>query len=93
MPKLSRRTLLAAGLLARRGRSAAADPYERLKTDDYIGVATPLATVVDESVFTEGPAVDRRGDVYFTNTRASKILRWDGRRLSVFRDRSNAANT
>ena len=44
--------------------------------------------------FLEGPAVDRVGNVYFTNTEAQQILRWEAgaRKLTVFRERTNAAN-
>lgn len=54
-----------------------------------------IETVVEGSgVFLEGPAVDRRGIVYFTDIPGSRILRWDPRRkeLSVFRADSNKAN-
>ena len=43
-------------------------------------------------MFTEGPCCDRAGHVFFTNTAVSKILKWDGRALSVFREDQNAAN-
>ena len=44
--------------------------------------------------FLEGPAVSRRGDVYFTNIPASQILKWDtgANEVHVFREPSNAAN-
>lgn len=43
--------------------------------------------------FTEGPAVDRDGNVYFTDIVNQRIFKLgkDGR-LSVFREKSNAAN-
>ncbi|MEZ5404062.1 MAG: SMP-30/gluconolactonase/LRE family protein [Bryobacteraceae bacterium] len=49
-----------------------------------------IATTV---AFTEGPTVDANGDVYFTETRTSRIMRLaaDGT-LTVFRESSNAAN-
>ena len=51
----------------------------------------------DESAtvaFLEGPAVDRRGNVFFSNIPAERILKWDPqqRRLTVFREKSNQAN-
>jgi gluconolactonase len=47
-----------------------------------------------EVAFLEGPAVDRAGNVYFTNTRMEQILRWSpaDKKLAVFRERSNEAN-
>ncbi len=50
--------------------------------------------IVDETVFTEGPAVDRMGHVFFTNVPAEKILKWNpqSKELSVFRKNSKKAN-
>ena len=39
-----------------------------------------------------GPAATAPGNVYFTNTSASQILKWDGKQLAVFREDKNAAN-
>lgn len=54
------------------------------------------AAVADETqvAFLEGPACDRAGRVFFTNTTAERIMLWEPatRRLSVFREASNAAN-
>jgi len=69
-----------------------ADQYEGLKTADYLGELKTLAKVVDTKVFTEGPCCDRTGNVYFTSTEVSKILKWDGRELTTFRENSGAAN-
>lgn len=68
--------------------------YTELRSDEYLGEVEILTQVKDDVVFTEGPAVDRAGNVLFTNVPASKILKWDPRRreLSVFRDRSNETN-
>jgi gluconolactonase len=50
---------------------------------------TPAATVA----FTEGPAADAAGNVYFTETLGSRILRLSTTgRLSTFRENSNGAN-
>ena len=80
------------GLGGRRARAAVR--YENLQTDRYLGEVRVETKVVDEEVFTEGPAVDRAGNVFFTNVPASKILKWDPRekRLSVFRENSHATN-
>jgi gluconolactonase len=68
--------------------------YEGLKSDNYMGPVEVLATVKDDKIFTEGPAADRAGNVYFTNVPMSKILKWSPRtsKLSVFRDQTNETN-
>lgn len=43
--------------------------------------------------FTEGPAADRAGNVYFSDITSQRILKFDaGGKLSTFRENSNAAN-
>jgi gluconolactonase len=68
--------------------------YAGLKSDDYLGEVKIETEIKDEKVFTEGPAVDRNGHVYFTNVPVEKILRWDPekKKLGVFRTKSNNAN-
>jgi len=70
------------------------DPYNGLKSDKYLGEVKVETRIESEEVFTEGPAVDRQGNVYFTNIRLNQILKWDptAQELSVFRDDLNAAN-
>jgi gluconolactonase len=70
------------------------DRYDGLRTDDYLGAVEVLARIEDAQVFTEGPAVDRKGTVYFTNVPASRILKWDPRTrsVSVFREGSRQTN-
>ena len=70
------------------------DPYDNLNSDEYLGEFEVVTRVYDDQVFTEGPAVDREGNVYFTNIPVSKILKWDPlkNKLSVFRTGSNSAN-
>jgi gluconolactonase len=84
----------ASAALGSAARAAAANRYEGLSTDKYLGNVEIVAKVEDTKVFTEGPAVDRAGNVFFTNTSASKILRWDpkAKRLSVFREGTNETN-
>lgn len=76
--------------------SAAAKPanYKKLRTEDFLGPVEIVTEISDTKVFTEGPAVDRAGRVFFTNTEAEKILMWDPatKKLSVFRENSGAAN-
>lgn len=65
--------------------------YEKLDTRKFVDGDFKAETSV---AFLEGPAVNRAGDVYFTNIPAEQILKWEPsqRRLSVFRDKSNQAN-
>lgn len=69
--------------------------YAGLKSDEFF--AGPLkeeAKVVDQKVFTEGPAVAPDGRIFFTNASAAKILIWNpkSRELSTFRENSGEAN-
>jgi gluconolactonase len=90
------RTTAAAAVVAPLTNNAVAKPtvYDGLRSDRYLGEISVLAQVKDEAVFTEGPAVDRDGNVLFTNVPASKILKWNprGRELSVFRHSSHETN-
>ena len=95
---MHRRTFLTAAasigltsLVRSKPASAAAD-YSGVKACSYLTDLKTLATVEAPKVFTEGPCCDRSGVVYFTNTEASAIMRWDGTALSVFRQDQNAAN-
>jgi gluconolactonase len=54
-------------------------------TGQDIEVATTVA-------FTEGPAVDREGNVYFTETTSKRIMKLTGDKLTVWRAESNGAN-
>lgn len=87
--------VLATGLFPSRSHAAgvAAD-YAGLKSSEYLGQTKILAEINDQEVFTEGPAVDRAGNVYFTNVPVEKILKWDPKKkkLSVFREKSNKTN-
>lgn len=79
------------------GRPAAAgvgEQYAGLRSDDYLGPVEVLAIVEDTKVFTEGPAVNRAGELLFTNVPVSKILRWQpsNRSLTVFREGTGGAN-
>ena len=70
----------------------AADRYANLNTADYLGAVRIETTVTGSKIFTEGPAVDAAGNVFFTNL--GEILKWEpaAKRLSVFRKPSNGAN-
>lgn len=67
--------------------------YGDLDSDAYLGAVQVLCEIEDDTVFTEGPAVDSKGTLFFTNVPMNKILKWtadDG--LSVFRSDSNQTN-
>jgi gluconolactonase len=70
------------------------DRYEGLQSDSFLGEVKIETRINDVKIFTEGPAVDREGNVYFTNIPVEKILKWDPKKkvLSVFRTASNEAN-
>src|SRR3954452_2538072 len=64
------------------------------KTIPGIGPTGPLTKLEGKYGFTEGPAVDPAGDVYFSdipNERIHKIEAATGK-VSVFREKSNHAN-
>jgi gluconolactonase len=71
-----------------------AERYRNLQTEKYLGEVQTETRIEDAKVFTEGPAVDRAGNVFFTNVPVEKILRWDPRakKLTVFRENSGLAN-
>src|SRR5262245_47440529 len=69
-----------------------ADRYSKRTTGFYLGKLKTLTEVDDPEGFTEGPCCDRAGTVFFTNTHASAIMKWDGKQLSTFRQDKNAAN-
>ncbi len=102
--RCSRRAALGAGALAVGGclagvarlqgaETARARRYEGLVTRDYLG-ELKTEVRVEGKVFTEGPAWDGAGSLFFTNGSQAHILRWDvaAKKLSVFRENSNGAN-
>jgi len=98
---LSRRDILKAGLAASipvlgttANAAGVAEKYAGLKSSQYLGEVHIETTIEDDKIFTEGPAVDRAGHVYFTNVPVEKILKWDpqAKKLSVFRTKSNLTN-
>jgi gluconolactonase len=68
--------------------------YTDLETAKYLGDVHVETIVEDEKVFTEGPAVDANGMVYFTNKPVNKILKWnpEEKKLSTFSSDSKSAN-
>ena len=88
-----------AGMTLLAGESARAagiaDLYAELKSDDFfVGPLQVEAKIVDQKVFTEGPASAPDGRIFFTNAYAAKILIWDPKQrlLSTFRENSGEAN-
>lgn len=58
-----------------------------------IASGAELTLVSDEYSFTEGPAVDQDGNVYFTDQPNNKILKWTpGDSISVFMEEAGRAN-
>lgn len=63
------------------------------KTQTQIEVIKPIEKLATDFKFTEGPAVDVAGNVYFTDIPASKIWIWTtADTLKLYRENSNAAN-
>ena len=64
--------------------------HARLRTSSTAAAEVQIAAAV---AFTEGPAVDRDGNVYFTDIMSQRIMKLgkDGV-VSTYRDKSNAAN-
>jgi gluconolactonase len=55
--------------------------------------AEPEPEVAAVVAFTEGPTVDAEGNVYFTETRSERILKFTpGKGVTTFRENSNGAN-
>lgn len=72
--------------------ASAADHYVGLDNAKYLGAVSIETSVTSQKYFTEGPAVDAQGNVFFTNM--NEILKWDpkSRQLAIFRKPSNSAN-
>lgn len=77
-------------MLGTMGGACAIEGYDKVETARFLGPLRVEVTLSGEKSFTEGPAVDGRGDVYFTDT--GEILKFasDTRELSVFRKPSTA---
>ena len=70
--------------------SAADDRPMRI---EGIGPAGPITKLHTGFKFTEGPAADRDGNVYFTDIPNQRIHKVDAEgKLSVFREKSNSSN-
>ena len=80
--------LAAAALSLATSQLAWADPPA-----DLIAPGAEVKKLADGFAFTEGPAADSEGNVYFTDIPNERILRWstDGK-LTTFREQSGRAN-
>ena len=87
-------TAVATSLVAGGGVVRAADRYKDLPSSFLLGKVEILAEIKDDEVFTEGPAVDRAGNLLFTNVPVSKILKWDpiGKQLTTYQTDSHETN-
>lgn len=92
MVKIGAAGLAATNFVRTSDAAGVADQYANLNSANYLSDLKVLATVNDDKVFTEGPAADAHGNLYFTNVPAEKILKWDGKSLTTFRENSNKAN-
>lgn len=54
--------------------------------------AGPVVRLADGMKFTEGPVADGKGNVYFSDIPANRIMKWDGKALSVWMENSEGAN-
>ncbi|MDR2470118.1 MAG: SMP-30/gluconolactonase/LRE family protein [Tannerella sp.] len=63
------------------------------KQETLVAPNAKVEKLADGFLFTEGPAVDRRGNVYFTDQPNNRILKWsiDGA-LTVFHEHAGRAN-
>ncbi|MCP4191312.1 MAG: SMP-30/gluconolactonase/LRE family protein [Planctomycetaceae bacterium] len=63
------------------------------ESQELIAKGAKVTRLADGFLFTEGPAVDAAGNVYFTDIPNSRIYRWstDGQ-LSTFREKTGRAN-
>jgi gluconolactonase len=87
MRRLTWLILPAIGLVLSAGRSSAHDAIAGL------GPIGPVTVVHSGFTFTEGPAADRNGNLYFSDIPANRIHKVDASgAVSTFREGSNAAN-
>ena len=63
-------------------------------SNDIVAEGEIPVRLADSYSFTEGPAVDAKGDVYFTDQPNNKIFRWDceSGEITLFTDQSGRSN-
>jgi gluconolactonase len=64
------------------------------KSDNVIADGAKLIQVSDGFNFTEGPAADKKGNVYFTDQPNDKIMKWNASNnaLSIFKEPAGRSN-
>ena len=64
------------------------------QSNDIVAAGETPVRVADSFSFTEGPAADTKGDVYFTDQPNNKIYRWDceSGEITLFTDQSGRSN-
>lgn len=73
--------------------STSADTTSPQNTMNLISPGAQVQLVSKQFSFTEGPAANKKGDVYFTDQPNDKIWKYDTRgRLSVFMDKAGRSN-
>ena len=71
----------------------AAQPAVAQREAELIAPGASVVKLADGFVFTEGPAVDGEGNIYFSDTRGNKTYKWTvGEGLSTFQEDSRGAN-
>jgi gluconolactonase len=61
--------------------------------DSLVAKGATLQTISKDFKFTEGPAVDKKGNVFFTDQPNDKIWKWDTKgKLSLYMDKTGRAN-
>jgi gluconolactonase len=64
-----------------------------LAGESVVAPGAKLELVKDGFQFTEGPAADAQGNVFFTDVRASRIYKWsESGELTLFRENTGGAN-
>ena len=73
--------------------AAAATPVAAAAQEDpIIAPGASLQKLSGEFKFTEGPTVDTKGDIYFTDQPNNRILKWSDGKLSTFITNAGRAN-
>lgn len=61
--------------------------------ESIIAQGAKVEKLAEDFSFTEGPAVDKKGNVYFTDQPNNRIMKWSTNgKLSIFLDKSGRAN-
>ncbi len=73
---------------------SAMDAHAQTYSDDIVAEGGNPVRVADSFSFTEGPAVDAKGDVYFTDQPNNMIYHWDytSGKITPFTDQSGRSN-